>query len=268
MIEKAIKVTFINDDGEPVEIGIPYSLDEITLSEYYDFLIAQAQMFKEIDEAREQGDILTLDRQAALLLDACLNIVPEAHLFRFDENFRLDQAEQCLIQENMDVTLNVLFVHILTIIQIYEPSNNNLRFEHNGEVYKVDPQDLYTVYTGDHRTAGEFIWVKEFQRQLEAENKKRNPYDDGNMSFRFNLYTVSLLARKEGEELPYKESELREFLFKRSKELKDIRASVALDIAFFLRDMIESLLKHPSSNTFTRPNQSHLKVVHKTESKK
>jgi hypothetical protein len=267
-----VTLNLIDNDGNKHEMPVPYSLEEINLSQYYDFQIAYDRMMREAEKV-DNGEINSGERHESkvveLMIETCKIIVPKADLLDFNPNENITEYIETfkIIEGGDELTISLLYAHLFNIVRIYEPKHKDkVEFEYKGETYKIIAQELWRSWMMDpnytQMSAGEYIWINEFKREKKkVDDQSFEQY--GTMAFRVNLFMLAILARKEGEQLPYKESELREFVLNRAKHFQEVPASIALDVAFFLSHLIELYEKTPNSNIFTNKNPSHLKVAHR-----
>lgn len=269
-----ITLNLVDNDGVKHEMTVPYSLHQITISQYYDFQIAYDTLVKEaerVEELSAKGEDFNKNKVIEYMIEACKVIVPNAEILPLNPKENITEyIRQCkLIEANDELTISLLYAHLFNVAQLYKSdSSKKVEFEYKGDTYKVRAQELWRSWMVDpnyvQMSAGEYLWINEFQRHKAIENeKKAQKY--GVLSFRLNLFMLAMLARKEGEQLPYRESELREFVLNRAKHFQEVPASVALDVAFFLSHLIELYEKTPNSNIFSNQSRAHLKVAHRAK---
>lgn len=109
-------------------------------------------------------------------------------------------------------------------------------FEYKGDVYHIPTLSIRAM-TGlpsipANLEAGEMIEAYEIKRLAQSKFGQGDP--DGTYLYSYHLQLLAALARKEGEKLPYSDSECSDFIESRAVHFQEIDAGTALDVDFFL----------------------------------
>lgn len=121
-------------------------------------------------------------------------------------------------------------------------------FEYKGDRYTIPVLSIRAM-TGlpgvpANLTAGEMIEAYEVKRLAQTRIGEGDP--DGTYLYTYYLQLLAVLARKEGERLPYSDSECADFIERRTVHFQEIDAGTALDVDFFL-----AMQMQPSETTLT-----------------
>lgn len=113
---------------------------------------------------------------------------------------------------------------------------DDCRFMYKNETYII-PAPPIRVMSGlpgipANLEAGEMIEAYEIKRIAQSNIAQGDP--DGNHLYAYYLKLLAVLARKEGEQLPYSDSECAAFIEVRAVHFQEIDAGTALDVDFFL----------------------------------
>ena len=140
-------------------------------------------------------------------------------------------------------------------------------FEYKGDRYTIPVLSIRAM-TGlpcvpANLQVGEMIEAYEIKRLAEARTSEGDP--DGTYLYTYYLQLLAVLARKDGEQLPYSDSECADFIERRTVHFQEIDAGTALDVDFFL-----AMLMQPSEVTRTAVGcliNRVLDLVHATQSR-
>ncbi len=121
--------------------------------------------------------------------------------------------------------------------------------------------------------------IQDVQDKLYKEEIESRGDPDGSLLYTFYLKTLAILAKKEGEELPFEDSKREIFIQDRAYYFQNINAGIALDADFFLTNILPYLgAEHPAGGFLKNQSfglvvamllkkENNLKKVYSTPSK-
>ena len=158
----------------------------------------------------------------------------------------------------LDESLRSVFGYISRLITAYEPKmyNQDLHeFQYKGDTYRIPYIRTMPLGLGEvlpDISVVEAIEALELLR-ISENNKKERPGEEANIRFTTYLKMLSILARKEGEELPVNDAHREQFLTERLIHFQEIDAATALDVDFFLLSSLQRLnVTHEIAGFFIR----------------
>lgn len=258
-------IEYINTMNEKGTINIPFSLRELTFSNFIDFkAVEQSYMHEHVkaalaeaklnDEELKKEDIkppalsiMLMTEAVAAITGAGIHdfdtVLSEKDLQKlFDDNFMLTMQDFGLT----DLTVQHLYVHILTLINSYKPEqlSSDYRISIGGKLYCIQGDAAARALTGIRYTAGEVVTLKNFQRTTALALERAGGYDaEGNLGFNLGLEEVATLLRPVGVKLPWERRERIAFIDSQKELFKDLPLDVIMNIRFFLLNSIKELAK-------------------------
>ena len=213
----------------------PEHIGEISLLQYINYVVARRNAEKDdlppmIGVAMAISEFFQVDVMPILEGEVGVGNVTEAQLAH---------------------TVGVIHVRLDEIISKYPAKirgEEDFKFTWKGIEYLI-PHLSFNAVTGKlQKTAlNVYEYVEadtiKFQAQLMAEKE-----GDREGSIWFSEYTrlISLLARREGEKLPFKPADREVFLQNRMEVFQDVPLDIAMDIDFFLADGLRNSNPHPT----------------------
>jgi hypothetical protein len=177
-----------------------------------------------------------------------------------EENEYLNKFGELIDIHSAEATLMDIMSHIYSVCNSFEfdPLDSDHSFTYSGVKYTVFKRyvdQIFKQVTYSKVSVGEFIEAFEVARWASKEMAK------GGTSVKFTeaIRTVAILARKEGETFPMKDTDL--FVDKRAKEFVDLDLESAMGVFFYLtnslktynlENLVSSSLIH-LSRTLTQP---------------
>lgn len=226
-----------NKNGQTLEIEMPQTIEEVSLSGALSFAVIERQIYTVVDEE-------PFDRIKYLML------VTEAVAEFFDIDVEwlygmaMGDVESYLrglkpsyIKKTTDDVLQ-LFDHILVLFADLKPTlyiDQDFTFEHKGITWKIPhfiTNQLQTGLVNPKLTVAEVVEALEVRR-LWGQDK-----EDKNSIFTELVKLTAILARKDGDEFPTDQQEINEFIAERSNIFADMDAKVGLEVGFFLNNII------------------------------
>jgi len=212
------------DGNQILSIELPTKPSELKLSRYVDFLIAQ--------ESTENAV-----KRAVLSISALTGV-------DYGEMIDATVGDIYSADTNLDGTLAPVFAHVHKVIGMIKPkqrTESDCDFEYKGEQYKI-PFIQQIALSGVDVMPGisvieaiEVLETKRIAEQMQSEDTT------GSVLFSMYLRTMAVICRKEGESLPIEEGEKERFISDRMKHFAEIDCETALDVAFFLSNILRGL---------------------------
>lgn len=219
-----MQINLNGPDGSPfASFDVPATIQQVTLSQYIDFLVALREFRK--DGANEAA---VMARAVAVVV-GCDPV--ELTVLKFGGDY--DQ----IALDNVE-SVSGLYAYLLHLIGSYKPKLKQdavAQFEYKGERYFLSGTSLSSV-AGVQLNA---LNVIEAVEAFEVKNRINNAMSEngdpkGELWFTEYLHILAILARKEGEQLPLDDAERLAFISNRAAHFMDIPADIALDVDFFL----------------------------------
>ena len=231
------KIKLKKPDGTIIaELPMYRSLYEVPLNRYIDFVKAEEPLHdKEKLEAGEVNVARVLAKCVGEFFGVPLNSVLDAHYGNTD-----------------DVPsggLQSLYVWIANLVGTFHArirTPQDCYFDYKGERYTVPiigVQTLSALPLLPAMDTGQMIEAYEIRR-IAKRMVETTQDPDGSGLYTYYLNLLSVLALKEGERLPYGESDVENFINQRTEYFADIHggngidAGTALDIDFFLASLM------------------------------
>lgn len=216
------------DDGIIAEVMIPSSFDEVPLNKYISFmkeasLIGEENVNPIVQMAKAVGEFTGID----------LHDILSANI-----------GEMYGEADELDGSLRTLYGYILKMVADYKPklmTPDTAGFVYKGEQFTI-PVILQNTLGGlpilPNISVLESIECFEIQR-ITSNMIDETGDENGSQLFTFYLRMLSILCRKPGEFLPIGESDREKFFNDRSIYFKEITAAIALDVDFFLSNILQ-----------------------------
>lgn len=243
----------IQTDGEPVDLVVPFSPDEITFAQFCDFQQAEA-IFAKCNEDRESNtvdEILATLAEALQVLcgSAVFSLAASASGVKLDK--MVDQGYTLTIGD--DIGLLELYAHIITVLRSanyserYQPEKLPfyLDVQHKSKTYRVRAANAARVLTNKPLTVGEAIEVLEYRRRHKQQRDTKK-VDGSALDFTLGLSEFAILVRGKNERLPADEQKREDWIVARRELLKDLPLTQVMRVRFFL---IAALLKSSGGNS-------------------
>lgn len=149
------------------------------------------------------------------------------------------QAEYGTVEDSPGGGLQSLYVWIVNLIGTFEArirKPEDCFFDYKGERYTIPIIGLQTLASLPllpNLEVGQMVEAYEIKRIAQRTvDKTKDP--DGSGLYSYYLQLLSVLALKDGEKLPFSESEVDVFINNRLLHFAEIDAGTALDVDFFL----------------------------------
>lgn len=253
-----IKATIKNEEnGIIAQVMIPASFSEVQLDKYISFSI-------EADKIGEDGYNPIIQMAKA---------IGEFTGIDLDKILVANVGDLYSETDDLDGSLRTLYGYILNLCGQYAPqlmTPETAGFEYKGERFTI-PVIAQNVLGG--LPILPTVSVLEAIEAFEIQRLTANMIDetgDENGSFRFTYYLrlLSIICRKEGEELPISESEREKFFTERSLFFREIPAEIALNVDFFLSSILpRSAMTNHAIGFLTLQNFVHRVATTKMKSK-
>lgn len=231
------KIKLKKPDGTIIaELPMYRSLYEVPLNRYIDFIKAEEPLHdKEKLEAGEVNVARVLAKCVGEFFGVPLNSVLDAHYGNTDD-----------IPSGGLQSLYVWIANLVGTFKARIRTPQDCYFDYKGERYHIPVIGVQTL------SALPLLPVVETGQMIEAYEIRRiakrmvetTQDPDGSGLYTYYLNLLSVLALKEGERLPYGESEVENFINARTEYFADIHggngldAGTALDIDFFLASLM------------------------------
>jgi len=231
------KIQLKKPDGTIIaELPMYRSLYEVPLNRYIDFVKAEEPLHdKEKLEAGEINVARVLAKCVGEFFGVPLNSVLDAHYGNTDD-----------IPSGGLQSLYVWIANLVGTFQARIRTPQDCYFDYKGERYTVPIIGVQTL------SALPLLPVVETGQMIEAYEIRRiakrmvetTQDPDGSGLYTYYLNLLSVLALKDGERLPYGESEVENFINARTEYFADIHggngvdAGTALDVDFFLASLM------------------------------
>lgn len=231
------KIKLKKPDGTIIaELPMYRSLYEVPLNRYIDFIKAEEPLHdKEKLEAGEVNVARVLAKAVGEFFGVPLNSVLDAHYGNTDD-----------IPSGGLQSLYVWIANLVGTFKARIRTPQDCYFDYKGERYTVPiigVQTLSALPLLPAMDTGQMIEAYEIRR-IAKRMVETTQDPDGSGLYTYYLNLLSVLALKEGERLPYGESDVENFINARTEYFADIHggngvdAGTALDIDFFLASLM------------------------------
>lgn len=231
------KIKLKKPDGTIIaELPMYRSLYEVPLNRYIDFIKAEEPLHdKEKLEAGEVNVARVLAKCVGEFFGVPLNSVLDAHYGNQDD-----------IPSGGMQSLYVWIANLVGTFKARIRTPQDCYFDYKGERYTVPiigVQTLSALPLLPAMDTGQMIEAYEIRR-IAKRMVETTQDPDGSGLYTYYLNLLSVLALKEGERLPYGESDVENFINARTEYFADIHggngvdAGTALDIDFFLASLM------------------------------
>lgn len=247
------------------QFDIPLFLSEIPLRNYIGFKRQRQKWHKSIMGGEETEPLLDI---LPMLVKGDLSELP-----LYSES---DTGEIIGLDFQGELSLFGIYAHLIKMIDAYVP-NPEIGYsfgwyDENGEkcTYYAEPDRAKRLYSRKAYTVGETVELEEFERKYTKaikDNSEGEELDEwsadkqGNLAFWLSTRKMAILARKEGERLPFNATHRAEFVEGRAKVFEDIPLDVYLNVCFFLKTTVEGLMKELTLPRSTTQPKNHFTVV-------
>jgi len=242
----------VEAEGQIYDFEVPFSVDEITFSQYIDFKKAEQRYFgtnTEDDQDQEPDSVQTkkqtepkdpkdpidyLAEAVGFVVSGDLGIIPFS-LPEDNDNDLFEKKYTIGIGDQLSILR--LWCHIVTVINAYEPQqiDPDYSIQYEGEKYYVDPEMIFKHLENRAYTLGEVIEYKELERVIDIEQKGDQ---DGSIEFMMSLRQMAVLLRQKGEKLPWQKGLRDKFLRERSFHFQQMSMTTVLEVRFFLINIL------------------------------
>jgi hypothetical protein len=231
------KIQLKKPDGTIIaELPMYRSLYEVPLNRYIDFIKAEEPLHdKEKLEAGEVNVARVLAKCVGEFFGVPLNSVLDAHYGNTDD-----------VPSGGLQSLYVWIANLVGTFQARIRTPQDCYFDYKGERYTVPiigVQTLSALPLLPAMDTGQMIEAYEIRR-IAKRMVETTQDPDGSGLYTYYLNLLSVLALKDGERLPYGESDVENFINQRTEYFADIHggngidAGTALDIDFFLASLM------------------------------
>lgn len=222
---------------EVAAIPLYSSLYDVPLSRCIDFLKAREQ-FDNAD-AVEKGQV----NEARVMVNA----VGAFFGLELEQMIGVDAIDAGDVADGIE-SMYAWIIDLLGTFTGRMRTSQDCTFEYKGDTYTIPVLSIRAM-TGlpgvpANLAAGEMIEAYEIKRLAQTRIGEGDP--DGTYLYTYYLQLLAALARKEGEKLPYSDSECADFIERRTVHFQEIDAGTALDVDFFL-----AMQMQPSDKTRT-----------------
>jgi hypothetical protein len=230
-------VKLTNTKNESIEIDLPQSMDEVSLSSALSFSIVEREIKELLDNDPDNviEYFILVTRAVANFLD-----IDEEWLHGMpmgDVPTTLTKVRKTTFKQATNGIIK-LFEYIVTLFEGLKPElyiDREFTFEHKGETYHVP------MFITDHLSTNMInpqLTVSEVVEALEVKRLCSKIKDNKNALFTELVKLTAILARKGDEKFPTDQQEINTFIQTRSNLFIDLDAKVGIDIAFFLNSII------------------------------
>ena len=230
-------------DGEDLEINVPYSLSEITFSDFCDFRQREAAYFERTNSDPVAASALLADAVGAIVGDNAANLpfAYEGDADFIDTDYRLGLGDPLSVLR--------LYAHFVGMVRTYRPANipNTLTLTHEGKSFSIVAGEALRVLSGRALTTGEAVEVLEYQRRAAAQIET-DPKEIGNLDFTLGLTEFAILVRQPGERFPSDETDREKFINRRRALFASLDLEQVLAVRFFLLSTLTGSGKTRTTN--------------------
>jgi hypothetical protein len=279
-VEKRLVVDHSYGDKQTT-YAIPTTREEVSFSEYVDYwnqlkqISLKKKKEKEIQEKEEEGFVDVYDfnedvwdegsdddlsdddieglslsleddervwvKAIGMITGGDVGIMP---FYRDDDLDRETVDINSIYKDPAKISLIKIDQHIQRLMTSYEKpkkwNSSKYGFTFKGEEYWINGKDAAQYISQKGFTVNEVLTIKSLKNLIDK--KIKNDGDPLGINwFEKDMYTMCVLARRKGEELPTNRMELNEWLFVRSRHLQNVNMDVVLDINFFLSSIYKKL---------------------------
>lgn len=209
----------------------PEHIGEISLFQYINYVVARRNA--------EKDDLPPM-------LGVAMAV---SEFFQVDVMKVLEGAVGAPMDEHLAQSVGVLFVNLDKIIAGYKPkfrTNQDFKFEWKGRTYHI-PHLTFDAVTGQlQRTAlSVYDYVEtDVTRQRFKMLAEKDGDRSGDAWFSEYTHLIALVARREGEKIPFNPSERETWLQNRATIFQDVPLDIAMDIDFFLTSGLDKSRRH------------------------
>ena len=230
-------VKLTNTKGESVEINLPETMEQVSLSSALSFSVVERDI-KELLDTDPDNQVeyfILITRAVANFFDIdeeWLHAMPMG-----DVSAYLHKADSSSFK-NATTGVMRLFEYIVGLFEELHPElyiDREFIFEHKGEKFNIPmfiTDQLRTGMLNPRLTVAEVVEALEVRRQYGTIQNNKNAI------FTELVKLTAILARKEGETFPTDQQEINDFIQRRTNFFVDLDAKVGVDIAFFLNSII------------------------------
>lgn len=235
-------------DGEEKKIDLPFSLKDISFSQFCDFRGLERQYWDLTgqDEVDVSKAIDKLVEALSCVVKGDLDALP----FSGDESYEdlIDRSYQ--VRPESEISIIHVYAHLVVMIQLYKPEliNKTFNWNWNNHKFVMNAGPAARVISGRPLTTNESIEVLEYQRRATSITEE-NPSETGNIDFNLGLTEMAILLRRPGEKLPTDRRHLTKFIAKRKKIFENINLEEVMNIRFFLLSACVNLLETQTTNS-------------------
>lgn len=222
---------------EVAAIPLYESLYDVPLSRAIDFLKAREPF--DNAEAMEKGQV----NEARVMVKA----VGAFFGLELEQMIGVDAIDAGDVADGIE-SLYAWIIDLLGTFTGRMRTPQDCTFEYKGDAYTIPVLSIRAM-TGlpgvpANLQAGEMIEAYEIKRLAQTRIGEGDP--DGTYLYTYYLQLLAALARKDGEQLPYSDSECADFIERRTVHFQEIDVGTALDVDFFL-----AMQMQPSDKTLT-----------------
>lgn len=246
------KILLKSKGGKTIaELPAYKSLYQVPLSRYIDFLkvrepldlaIAEIGNIEKEEEKRGafEAKAMNIPRIFAQSIGAFFGLDLDMVLKSEFGNYEELEAESSGVVTARLSTLNQWVINLLGTFSPKIRRAEDCTFEYKGEPYSIPVigvQTLASLPLLPDLETGEMIEAYEIKRLAQAKIQKDDP--EGSYLFSYYLRLLAVLCRKESEQFPVFESDVERFINERSMHFREIDAGTALDVDFFLANLMK-----------------------------
>lgn len=262
-----IEVSILSTDGSEHHFKYPTNIGEITLSQYVLYSVHNDKVFKYLEDnkledsnynyylyliAKVVSIFADIDIEDVLLFDVSKLVDNEGNLSLevFNEHIKN-------ISESKDITINFSSVN-LTLMSLYElslnvvssykfefKSNDNFIITIKGKNYEI-PHVIKTMFDGtkvfSNFSVAQAVETMQVKNKLATLIKDGNLDDDKQANFNYSsiLNIVAITLWEVDSSIPLDQNTFDQEVLLKMDLFKDMNAKDALDISFFLTNLILS----------------------------
>ena len=232
-----MKLLFEHDNQERW-IDVPFHPAEITFEQFCDFRQKEAS----VDEETPPEEYLVNKRDSVkILVKGDVDCLPPS--IKGDDVIQMiGEDHRYKIRIGDELSIVRVYAHIINVIQEWKPEKipQTFQFTAGKNKFIIRSEEAARVMLDAPITTGEVIETLEYQRRASALMESK-PKDIGNIDFNLGLSELSVLVRKEGEELPAKRKDRDKFIERRKRIFRNVPLDTILAIRFFF---LNSLLDY------------------------
>lgn len=268
-------LTITKTNGETLTLNVPHSIEEVTLrakldldesikevlsyladiaeslddttetsgTGYYLYLLSKGltDFFIGLNQKVELNDFLAVDVSDLIENGEIKKGVLQSHVNNYTD-------KEVVKVEDVLPTILALWEYLVNLCNSYEPEKHlegDLSFIYKEENFKIFRRTVDSLYGEQY----EHVSVGELTEAFEISRKLNKLVSSPSIKLTEMLALVSILARKEGENLPLDDVE--NFIESRSKYFIDLPYTTAVEVFFYLTPSLNILLSDKTLNTFS-----------------